>query len=135
MKQQRVDEIPFLIRAVWFLLLGWHLSAYWIAIAWLLNVSIIGLPVGVWMLNRVPQILTLKADSGSYVLDKTGGVGRYMAGRQHPLLLRAAYFVIFGWWISLVWASIGYLLSLTIIFLPVGVLMLNRLPFVTTLRR
>jgi hypothetical protein len=33
-------------------------------IAWVLNASIIGLPLGLWMIDRVPQVLTLKARPG-----------------------------------------------------------------------
>ena len=28
-------------------------------LAWLLSISIIGLPLGVWMFNRLPEITTL----------------------------------------------------------------------------
>jgi hypothetical protein len=40
-----------------------------------------------------------------------------------------------GWWLSLIWAGVAWLLCATIIGLPFGVLMLNALPAVTTLHR
>ncbi|MEZ4591710.1 MAG: hypothetical protein R3D55_11305 [Chloroflexota bacterium] len=50
-------ETPFLLRVIWFFVFGWELtvSGFW----WLmLNASIIGLPLGLWMIDRVPQVLT-----------------------------------------------------------------------------
>ena len=46
---------------------------------------------------------------------------------QNPFILRAIYFVLIGWWFSLIWSLLGWLLCVTIIGLPLGVLMLNRL--------
>jgi uncharacterized membrane protein YccF (DUF307 family) len=54
-------ETPFLLRVIWFLVFGWELAGIWILLAWALNASIIGLPLGLWMIDRVPQVLTLKA--------------------------------------------------------------------------
>ncbi|MBK8432432.1 MAG: hypothetical protein IPL28_14560 [Chloroflexi bacterium] len=48
--------------------------------------------------------------------------------------MRALYFLVIGWWFSLIWATLGWLLCLTIIGLPLGVVMLNTLPAVTTLQ-
>jgi uncharacterized membrane protein YccF (DUF307 family) len=86
------------------------------------------------MINRVPQILTLKALPGDYELDPKTGASRYVAARQPPWLLRAAYFVLIGWWFSLLWAAVAWLLCVTIIGLPLGILMLHGLPAVTTMR-
>src|SRR5262245_50874752 len=42
------------------------------------------------------------------------------------LLIRALYFILFGWWFSGIWAVIAWVLCLTIIGLPLGLYMLNR---------
>lgn len=56
-----VDEgFPFLVRAVWFVLVGWWLSAIWIKIAFILAATFILSPFGFWMINRVPAVLTLE---------------------------------------------------------------------------
>ena len=52
--------MPFIIRVLWFFLIGWHVTLYWIVAAWILNLTIIGMPLGLWMLNRVPLVLTLR---------------------------------------------------------------------------
>jgi uncharacterized membrane protein YccF (DUF307 family) len=57
--QRSVGQAPFLLRAVYFLLAGWWLSALWLAAAWALCSSVIGLPFGFWMFNRVPAVITL----------------------------------------------------------------------------
>lgn len=131
--KERNAEAPFLLRAIWFFLFGWELTGLWILVAWALNASIIGLPLGLWMIDRVPQVLTLKARSGAVVTDLKSGRSEFLPDRNVPFLIRAAYFLLFGWWFSLLWAALAWLLCATIIGLPLGVMMLNGLPAVTTL--
>ncbi|MEW5985719.1 MAG: YccF domain-containing protein [Chloroflexota bacterium] len=133
--QQPAKEIPFLLRVIWFFVLGWELTGAWILIAWALNATIIGLPLGLWMIDRVPQVLTLKARPGAWVTDEKGGHARFVGVAQPAFLVRAFYFLLIGWWFSLLWAAVAWVLCATIIGLPLGVLMLNTLPTVTTLQR
>ena len=133
--KQPAREVPFLLRVIWFLLLGWELTGIWILAAWFLNLTIVGLPLGLWMLNRVPQVLTLKARPGSWNLDLSTGRTKYLGVRQRSWLIRAVYFIFIGWWFSLRWSFVGWLLCLTIIGLPFVILMLNRIPAVTSLQR
>jgi uncharacterized membrane protein YccF (DUF307 family) len=132
-ERRSVNEVPFLIRVIWFFVLGWELAGIWILVAWAFNLTIIGLPLGLWMINRVPQVLTLKARQGAWEVDLKSGRARYISRRQPNLLARALYFLFVGWWLSLLWAAVAWLLCLTIIGLPLGVLMLHALPTVTTL--
>jgi uncharacterized membrane protein YccF (DUF307 family) len=53
-------ERPFLLRAVYFVLVGWWLSAIWMGAAYVCAVSIVGLPFALWLYNRVPLAMTLK---------------------------------------------------------------------------
>ncbi|WP_178915227.1 YccF domain-containing protein [Natronomonas gomsonensis] len=48
-----------LVRALYFVFVGWWLSFLWANVANLLAVSIIGLPVAIWMLHRLPFVLSL----------------------------------------------------------------------------
>jgi uncharacterized membrane protein YccF (DUF307 family) len=129
---------PFILRVLWFIFIGWHVTFWWVLAAWLLNLTIIGMPLGLWMLNRVPLVLTLRTQR-TYSVSETrpdGAVEWHIQGvPQNPFILRAIYFVLIGWWFSLVWSLLGWLLCVTIIGLPLGVLMLNRLPEITTLMR
>ena len=134
----REPGVPFWLRVLWFILIGWHVTLYWVLAAWLFNITILGLPLGLWMLNRVPLVLTLRAQRGYTVtqVDANGAVqSRYQSTPQISWVLRFLYFVFVGWWFSLIWSLLGWLLCVTIIGLPLGVLMLNRLPNVTTLMR
>ena len=129
---------PFILRVLWFIFIGWHVTFWWVLAAWVLNLTIIGMPLGLWMLNRVPLVLTLRTQR-TYAVGETrndGAVEWHTQGvPQNPFILRAIFFVLIGWWLSLIWSLLGWLLCVTIIGLPLGVLMLNRLPEITTLMR
>ncbi|MBM4457405.1 MAG: YccF domain-containing protein [Chloroflexi bacterium] len=132
------SNVPFVIRVLWFFLIGWHVTLYWIVAAWLLNLTIIGMPLGLWMLNRVPLVLTLRPPRGYSVAQVRDGrvvEWRHQGVPQHFFLIRLIYFLLIGWWFSLLWSLLGWLLCVSIIGLPFGVWMLNRLPNVTTLMR
>ena len=49
-----------LTQALWFLFVGWWLGAILITAAWFLNITIIGLPLGMSILNNIPKILALQ---------------------------------------------------------------------------
>jgi uncharacterized membrane protein YccF (DUF307 family) len=53
-------ELPFLLRAVWFVFVGWWLGILMFKIGYILCLTIVLMPFGVWMLHRVPLALTLK---------------------------------------------------------------------------
>lgn len=122
------------IRALWFLFIGWELTAVWLLVAWLLNLTVIGIPVGIKMINMAPMVLTLKSRRMTKTVTKEGDID-ITGPNQLNILVRAVYFILVGWWFSLIWMLVGYLLCLTVIGLPFGVIMLNRLPEATTLYR
>jgi uncharacterized membrane protein YccF (DUF307 family) len=128
-------EVPFLLRVIWFFVLGWELTGAWILVAWFLNLTIIGLPLGLWMIDRVPQVLTLKSRPGAWVVDAKSGRTRFLLERQPAWPARLVWFALIGWWLSLLWAGLAWALCASIIGLPIGVLMLNALPTVTTLHK
>jgi uncharacterized membrane protein YccF (DUF307 family) len=58
----RTEGLPqhnWLLRLIYFVLIGWWLSFLWINAAWIISATIIGLPIGIWMFNRLPGITTL----------------------------------------------------------------------------
>lgn len=121
-------EQSLLVRAAYFVLVGWWLTGLWIAVAWFLNLTIVGLPLGIKMVNKVPKVLTLK-EPDTYDGNPLAG------GSQRSLLVRGVYFVLVGWWASFLWMFVAYLASLTVIGLPIGIKMYNMLPAVTSLYR
>jgi len=129
--------IPLLLRIVYFFLFGWWATGVWINVAWFLNATIIGLPLGLWMLNRVPQVLTLQPYKQIFVATTAGSSVAAQAGGipQRSWVARMLYFLLIGWWLSLLWSNLAWAISLTIIGLPLAIWMFNRLPGVTTLMR
>ena len=131
---QRSDGAGLLIRALYFILFGWWFSAIWAVVAWILCLTIIGLPFGLYMLNRLPQVVTLRPSRSDLVLTTTGRVvERDIA--QLPFLLRALYFLLIGWWLSAVWIAIAWALNASIIGMVIGFWMFNRVPAVVSLAR
>jgi uncharacterized membrane protein YccF (DUF307 family) len=130
-------SIPLLLRILYFFLFGWWATGVWINVAWFLNLIIVGLPLGLWMLNRVPQVLTLRPAKQVLVAREHGGrVDVRTEGLpQQPWPLRLLYFALIGWWLSFLWANVAWAISATIIGLPLGIWMFNRLPALTTLMR
>jgi uncharacterized membrane protein YccF (DUF307 family) len=133
----REPGVPLLLRILYFLLFGWWATGVWINVAWLLNAIIIGLPLGIWMLNRVPQVLTLRPSKRVIVArgDSERVEIRTTGLPQHPWPMRLIYFVLLGWWLSLLWSNAAWIISATVIGLPLGIWMFNRLPAFTTLMR
>jgi uncharacterized membrane protein YccF (DUF307 family) len=117
---QRNDGAGLLIRALYFVLIGWWFSAVWAVAAWVLCVTIIGLPLGLYMLDLV--------------ITPAGQVVR-MEARQLPFLLRAIYFVLIGWWLSAIWLAIAWALHVSIIGMLLGFWMFNRTPAIVSLAR
>jgi uncharacterized membrane protein YccF (DUF307 family) len=124
----------FLLRAIYFIAFGLWFSGVWAAVAWFLCITIIGLPFGLWMLNRLPQIATLRPQRSDLVIT-TNGTSYEVGLRQLPLLVRAIYFVLIGWWLSAIWISVAWALCASIIGLLPGFWMLNRVPAMVTLAR
>ena len=133
---------PLLLRALWFIFVGFWLGGIVTAAAWALNVTIIGLPLGLWILNRIPTVMTLRplrriltVDHSGYGSDLSAGVVRVTDQPQVPFLVRAVWFLLIGWWLSGLWAGAAYVAAVTIIGLPIAFWMFDRLPAVTTLFR
>ena len=95
--------------------------------------------VGLWLLNRLPQLMTLKPVPGQARVTVVEGKVIYRETRppQHPFLLRALYFLLIGWWLSAIWLILAWLLtgfSLGL-GLPLAFWMFDQVPAITTLAR
>jgi uncharacterized membrane protein YccF (DUF307 family) len=121
-----------ILRVMWFILVGWWLTGILSVAAWALNATVIGLPLGLWIINRLPLAATLRPLSTEYRIEN-GALRPAVA--QHPLLLRAIYFLLIGWWLSGLWMAVAYALLLTIVGMPAAFWMYGRIGAVTTLYR
>ena len=127
-----------LVRFIWWLLVGWWASGIAIGIAWLALVTIVGIPIGIWLINRLPSILTLRPRTRRWSVgqDAEGRTIIAEGGRaQTAWPIRGLWFLLIGWWASGLWMMVAWLISLTLIGLPLALLMFNRTPFVASLYR
>jgi len=116
-----------LIRAIWFIFVGWWLSAVAIGVAYFLCAIIVGLPLAFVIFNQMPLILTLRPRSIGTAGDGTA--------EQLPLWIRAIWFVFIGWWLGAIYLGVAWFLCVIIITLPVGLWLMNRVGAVMTLLR
>lgn len=131
----------FLVRALYFIFIGWWVGFFWLNVGYFLCLTVILLQLGLIMLNRLPQVLTLRpSGTQTQVSVSTGGgttnvVVNVSGTQQHSMLVRAIYFILVGWWAGFLWAYLAYCLCISIFLLPIGLIMFNNLPLVLTLRR
>lgn len=123
-----------ILRLLYFFAIGLWLSSIWATIAWVLCVTIIGLPFGLWMLNKLPQVTTLQPERRDLTVDATGQVVT-SDPNQVNFLVRAVYFLLIGWWFSALWMILAWALSASLIGLPIAFWMFNRVPAIITLQR
>jgi len=127
-----------LLQILWFAFIGIWLGQAWMVVAWVFMITIIGLPIGVAMLNMLPKVIALREPSRR-VMVRTSNNGELYQREVEPvqvnLLLRALYFILIGWWFSAIWMEAAYAVCLTIIGLPVGFWMFDRVPFVLSLKQ
>lgn len=118
------------IKGVYFLLIGVWMSQLWIALAWMLSLTVVGLPLSSMLLSYLPQIAFLSNQKVKMVpLSKPQGASPV------PLIVRAAYFVFFGWWLSLLWMQLAWVAGLTVVGLPISRAMVGLTPMIATLAR
>jgi uncharacterized membrane protein YccF (DUF307 family) len=126
-----------LVSGLWFIFFGWWIGGLATLTAWLLGVTIIGLPISLFILNNLPFLLVLQPPSSETVTISSpdGTVVKQREMKQINWFLRALYFMLVGWWWSLIWMVLSYVVCLTIIGLPLGLLMFRWAPAMTTLKR
>lgn len=131
------NEPGCLAQSLWFLFVGWWLAALVVSVAWFLNVTIIGLPIGLMILNNVPKIVALQGTRRHLTVTHHGHHTsiRETGDAQIPIPIRAVWFILVGWWWSGVWMFMAYMACLTLVLLPIGLAMFRLTPAMTTLRR
>ena len=114
-------EPNLLIRVLWFLFVGWWLSGLATFVAIVLQLTILGIPLAVFVINRMPQIVTLKSSRRLQIaIDDAGGTVVHHANRpQRSFWVRAAYYVLVGWWAVSLWLALAWLIAVTILGLPI----------------
>jgi uncharacterized membrane protein YccF (DUF307 family) len=125
-----VKERPgCLLQLLWFVFVGWWLGAAAVAFAYLMFLLIITIPLGVAVLNIVPELFALRAAPRRVTVYGPVQV------EQHNILLRILWFGLVGWWLAGIVLVVGYVLCLTLIGMPLGFLLFDATPALLTLRR
>ncbi len=127
-----------LVRFVWWLLIGWWASGFVIALAWVCLALVVTIPAGIWLINHLPSVLTLRPRTQTWTLgqDAEGRIVTARHGRPQVFWLwRGLWFVVVGWWASALWMAAAWLVQFTVVGLPIAMLMFNRTPFVANLYR
>lgn len=125
------EDRSLIVRAIWYLFIGWWATGVWLSIAWILNLLIITIPLGIKMINMVPFVLSLKSPER----ELAGELGEetLQAKEQRNLFVRAIWFVFIGWWASGIWMVIAYGFTITIVGIPIAIWMYGKLPFIVSL--
>jgi uncharacterized membrane protein YccF (DUF307 family) len=130
-------DLNIIIRVIWFYFIGLPVGIIWLHIAWFFGITLIGLPICLWMINLAPAIMTLKQEHNFKEFKIDGKTAFFIdeTSKNTSFLMRAIYFLLVGWWLSLLWTEFALLASATFFFIPVGFWMINRLPFIMTLKQ
>jgi uncharacterized membrane protein YccF (DUF307 family) len=126
------------VRFVWWLLIGWWASGLVVGLAWISLVTIVRIPLGIWLINHLPSVLTLRPRTRHWTMGQDAAGNTVISERGRPQVawpLRGLWFVLVGWWASGLWMAAAWLIQLTVIGLPLSLLMFNRTPFVASLYR
>ena len=126
-----------LVRAIWYVFVGWWLTGIVSAIAWLALITLFGIPLGFYLINRLPTFLTLRPRTREWTQSVEGEMTVLTEGGrpQANPFLRAIWFLLIGWWLSGLWMLGAWFVSLTVIGIPIALLMYNRTPFIASLYR
>ena len=127
-----------ILRFIWFILIGWWFGFLVATLAFIFEATIIGLPLALYLFDRLPSIMTLKARRREVEVyeDSKGRLkSKGQRVKQHNLLLRIVYFIFIGSWFTAVWIIGALVLTISIIGMPVAFLMVDRIPYVGSLAK
>ena len=134
----QVHERGLFVRSLWYLFVGWWLSGLMMFAAGVCIASVVLLPAGLALVNRLPQVMTLRPRSTAVTATMLAdGSMQYTIGSaaQRSMLVRIAWFCLVGWWAGMVVMFAAWFLSVLIVTMPLGLMLLNRVPAAVTLRR
>ena len=100
---ERASGPNLLVRYVWSLVNGWWASCLVVALAWIALVTIVGIPLGIWLINHLPSVLALRPRTRTWALGQDAEGRRVISERgrlQVGWPVRGAWFLLVGWWAS-----------------------------------
>lgn len=117
-----------LVQLLYFVFIGWWLGALSVVLAYTLFLTILGIPLGIMLINKLPYLLALR---------QTEPIVSYAGAQtaQHNFFVRTVWFVVVGFWLTALWLVIAYVVACTIIGMPIGFWMFDRAPALLTLHQ
>lgn len=89
-------------------------------------------------MNRIPQVVTLKLDNTRYTV-ATGADGNTVVTAeripQRPFWQRALWYLLVGWWATVTWLYVAWLLSVIVVGMPLAFPMFGFTGKLLTLKR
>lgn len=125
------------VRLVYFVFIGSWLSLLATIAAYLCFVTIVLIPVGIAILNNLPQITTLRPRSKGVSVTTSGGtttITTNAGAEQIHWIWRTLYFILAGWWVTLVYLVVVWVLVL-VTFGWAALFVYNPVPMLLTLQR
>jgi uncharacterized membrane protein YccF (DUF307 family) len=118
-----------LLQLIWFFFVGWWLGLAAIGFAYLMFLFIFTIPIGVLVLNALPELIELRPAARRVT------VYGPVQTQQLNIFVRSLWFLLVGWWLTAIVLFLGYLLCLTLIGIPLGFVLFDAAPALLTLRR
>ena len=63
-----------LVQALWFMFVGWWVGSVWVGLAWVAMVTIIGIPLSVKMINKLPKVFALRETDKALIIQQQDGL-------------------------------------------------------------
>lgn len=126
-----------LVQFLWFLVLGGVLSQAAILVGYLLTITVLLMPAGIWLLNKVPYLATLQSPPQELTVTQDGSVISVTRSsrQQRHWLSRLLYFLVIGFWFGFVVIELAWLLTATVLLSPLGLRLFAWSPTAISLRR
>lgn len=131
-----VRKHGFLVRAVYYIFIGWWFGLFWALLSWVMYATVVGAPIGAMMLNKVPGAISLKARAKDIRVfeDESGYSARQVKKEQFAWWVRVLYYPL-GLVLSLIVIIVAWFLCTLLITLPLGIMLFNAVPAVASLSR
>jgi uncharacterized membrane protein YccF (DUF307 family) len=130
-------------KMIYVLLIGWWLGGLWVLLGYVFCLTIVFLPLGVFMLWNSTFLLLLRypaiyaeARTKIRISPSDSDVQFSLGIPSSPhFLWQALWFVFIGFWLSGLCCLAGYVLCILIFPRQAGIWILERIPFVMVLQR
>lgn len=132
----KVKEHGLIVRFFYFWFIGWWFGLFWALLSWVMYATVIGAPLGAVMMNKVPGAISLKSRQKDIkvITTENGYKVSEVKKQQHPIWVRILYYPI-GLVLSLLLIFLGWFLCVFLITMPLGIVVFNAVPAVTSLHR